>query len=185
MFVGGNLKYAYGWVDIDSSNKIPYEVVVGLARDPIMLACLRVSNLKQSLQFFLNELGMQVLPFPYSRTKGSVFEPQEAVDSVFVGYGVDSLGLLLQPQPKNASPLRIGSQLNGFTIVANDDSNIFFDASVEASTNNISTEDNNNNKNINKKNINAESKVIEKLSPDGYKFFIKKYSEFEKTAICG
>jgi hypothetical protein len=43
--LGSKLKYAYGWVDLDTPENLPIEIVVGVARDPMMLASLKVSNI--------------------------------------------------------------------------------------------------------------------------------------------
>lgn len=114
------LRYAYGWIDGDSPNRIPVEIVVGVSRDPLMAVCLRVRDLDNAKKFFVDELGMKIYPFPLARQLNSNFEPQEPEKSVFVRYGDTGLGLILLPSPKNAPELAIGGVLNKMTIVYDD-----------------------------------------------------------------
>jgi hypothetical protein len=113
---GADIKFAYGWVDLDSPAGVPYQVVVGIARDPLMMACIRVSSVADSQAFFTQQLGMQVLPFPLSRAVGSAFEAAPPKGSVYVGYGESSMGLLLVAPEKN-EVVNVGSLLQAFTIV--------------------------------------------------------------------
>ena len=155
------MKFAYGWVDLDTPGKIPLEVVIGLARDPVMITCLRVTNVAESTKFFVEQLGMKVLPFPISRPKGSTFEPEQVPGSSYVGYSESSMGLLLTPSPKlKAPPLNIGNFLKGFTLVFDEKSVKLPPAVVKA----LSTATN------------------EIKSPDGYPFFIKGYNVYAKEA---
>lgn len=153
------INYAYGWIEGESPSGIPSEVVVGIARDPIMAIGLRVSNLEESLEFFTSELGMKELPFPLARQKNSIFEPQEPAGCRYVGYGENSLGIILLPVAKNSPPLVVGNQLDRFTIVYDDSTS---DGSQPSPS----------------------SKMIgdEKISPDGYKFVFKPLSVHEKTS---
>lgn len=96
---GADVKFAYGWVNWLSPNQIPYEITVGLTRDPLMLVCLRVKNLKESSDFFVNELGMKMLDYPLARAKDSQFEKPQPKNSVYVSYGPNSMGLLLVEDP--------------------------------------------------------------------------------------
>lgn len=66
--IGMEVTFAYGWIDLLSYNKLPIEVIIGISRDPIMAIGLRVQNIKASSDFYINELGMKVLPFPLVRT---------------------------------------------------------------------------------------------------------------------
>jgi hypothetical protein len=159
---GAEVKYAYGWIDLNTPGGLPLEVVVGLTRDPLMLACIRVSDVSSSTKFFTEELGMKELPFPLSRTPGSQFEPQQPPKSVFVGYGADSMGLLLVPGEKGAPPLSVGSLLEAFTLV--------FDESKAQALPPAFRE--------------AAAKGGERrvMSPDGYPFVLKGYEEYRKQA---
>ena len=161
---GANIKYAYGWVDLDTVNEVPLQIVVGIARDPLMQATLRVSNLQQSKDFFIDKLGMKVLPFPLARTPGSEFEQPAPPGSVYVGYGVDTMGLLLV-ETKNGAPIQVGSRLEGFKIVVDDkiEKNLLPEATS------LMFQD-------------GKMKSITVNSPDGYKFVLQPYSDFEKTA---
>ena len=119
--IGVDIKFAYGWVDLETPGGIPIEVIVGATRDPLMLACLRVSNLQESTNFFINQLGMKILPFPLSRPEGSNFEPIQPIGSVFIGYGRNSMGFLLITLPPKSKPppppLVIGTLLESFNLV--------------------------------------------------------------------
>lgn len=182
---GMNVKYAYGWVDIDTPSGVPLQVVVGIRRDPLMFACINVSDITQSLDFFIDKLGMTVLPFPLARSVGSQFEPQQPKGSVYVGYSESSMGLLLQDQTveeagqkkKKKTPraipgpsISVGNIIEAFTIVYDDSSPAGIDnlpafvKEVISSTNNIA---------------NAKINIT---SPDGYPFVFVPYSSFQKQS---
>jgi hypothetical protein len=72
------------------------------------------------------------------------------------------MGFLLTPTPKG-SKLSVGTQLNGFNIIVDDKSIEKLPQSIQEL---ISTK--------------KQNRVIE--SPDGYKFIITPYTEFEKIA---
>lgn len=158
---GCEIKYAYGWIDLNTPGGLPLEVVVGLARDPLMLACIRVSDVQLSTKFFTEELGMKELPFPLSRTAGSDFEPQQPPNSVYVGYGADSMGLLLVPGAKGAPPLSVGSFLEAFTLVFDESKAQSLPQAFQGAAKG------------------GERRV---LSPDGYPFVLKGYDEYRKQA---
>ena len=159
-----NVKFAYGWVDLDTPGGIPMEVIIGLARDPVMLTCLRVTNVADSAKFFIEQLGMKVLPFPLSRAKGSTFEPEQVPGSQYVGYSDNSMGLMLTPSPKlKAPPLVIGTMLEAFTLVY-DDSAGAADKLPPAVM----------------KVLGGAPNVVK--SPDGYSFVLKGYEQFKKEA---
>ncbi len=96
-YSGLKVEYAYGWIDLVSPSGVPYEVVVGIARDPLMLIALQTKNLTQSLEFYENVLGMKPLPFPLARQNNSEYESRQPPGSVVLGYGPNSLVLLLVP----------------------------------------------------------------------------------------
>lgn len=160
------MKGAYGWVDLDTPMGIPMEVVIGLARDPIMLACIRVTNVAASAKFFMEELGMKVLPFPISRPKGSTFEPEQTPGSQYVGYSGDTMGLLLVPSPKlKAPPLVVGTMLESFTLVYDDSAAAVTAGKLPPAVGRITG---------------GGSNVIK--SPDGYTFVLKGFEQFKKEA---
>jgi hypothetical protein len=159
--IGADIKYAYGWVDMDSRDKIPLELVVGISRDPIMLACIRVSNMKESIRFFIDKLGMSEQPFPLARQPGSNFEQVQSPGSTFLSYAPDTMGLLLVPSKPKDIPLEVGNELRSFNFVVDD------------------------------KNTNSLPPLIQEFidggaatvsSPDGYPISFIKYSEFSKKA---
>ena len=167
---GASVKYAYGWVDLETPSRIPLEVVVGSTRDPVMLVCLRVGDLDASLRFFTQQLGMQLLPFPLARESGSAFEQKQPAQSVYLGYSADTMGLLLvqapyfnvydikgkQPPPP---PVVVGSQIDAFSIVADDTSTELPDQVRDAMRDGV---------------------IVN--SPDGYPFRIVKYSDYKKKS---
>lgn len=170
LFIKGALiKYAYGWVDLDTVGNIPIEVVVGTTRDPVMLASIRVRDMAESVNFLKDQLGMKVLPFPLCRPPGSNFEPLPLKGSVYMGYSEDSFGILLTPTIKGDPPLRVGSQLNGFTIVVDDSS----DDLVKGYPPAISS--------VLLPGVGG-GKELKITSPDGYPFIIKPYSQFKKES---
>lgn len=143
------------------SGRIPYEIVIGLSRDPLMCIGLKVRDMAESLKFFQNTLGMQILPFNYARTVGSNFEPQPPKGSTFVGYGQDSLGLLLLPSNGKES-IEVGSLIDAFKIVV-DESDI---SRLPTKVADI---------------LNSDDKGEKLLSPDGYPFVFQRYTEFSKN----
>ena len=143
---------------------IPMEVVIGLSRDPIMLTCLRVTNVLESTKFFTEQLGMKVLPFPLSRNIGSTFEPEQVPGSAYLGYSENTMGLLITPSPKlKAPPLVIGTLLEAFTLIYDDST-----ANLSNLPPGVS------------KAISTPNKEIK--SPDGYRFVFKGYEQFKKEA---
>lgn len=176
---GGAIKYAYGYIDVDTPNEIPLEIVVGKTNDPIMLTCLRVSNMKESLDFFINTLGMTKYPLPLARASGSVFERAQPSKTEYVSYSDNTMGILLTETPsvndleskkRNKKvviePVVVGNKLSGFTIIANDISEMI---------------DGSNDSDAKKRIKDLISKQMV-TSPDGYKFYIKPYSTFSKEA---
>lgn len=180
---GAEVKFAYGWVDLDSPGGIPYEIVVGIARDPLMLSCIRVENMQKSIKFFVEEMGMKVLPFPLSRMAGSDFEPQQPLGSEYVGYSVNSMGLLLVETPpssnapsknnlfrnKKASaiplpPLVVGSLIDAFTVVVDDKAAIDTLPPLAQQL------------------VQSKESTLSVKSPEGYPFKLQTYSSFTKNA---
>lgn len=164
---GSTVNYAYGWVELDSPSGIPLEIVVGLARDPLMFATIRVADMKESVSFFKQELGMQELPYPLARVPGSQYERPQPKGSIFLSYGVDTMGLLLLPPPSGKpSKIVIGTQLDAFTIVVDDS------VSLEGLPETVQR-------------VLAEAKTgVEPgfvYSPDGYKFRLLPFSRFAPT----
>jgi len=161
---GADIKYSYGWIDMVSpSGRVPYEIVVGLARDPLMCAGLRVRDMAKSLIFFQNVLGMQILPFNYARTIGSNFEPQPPKGSNFVGYGPNSFGLLLIPTTgKDKDSVEVGTILDAFQIVV-DDSDL---SQLPRPIADI---------------LSGGDKSTKLYSPDGYPFVFQRYADFSKV----
>ena len=160
---GANIKYAYGWVDLDTPNNLPLKIVVGIRRDPLMFACISVSNIDQTVKFLSEELGMKEMPLPLARNPGSEFEPQPQKGDIYMGYSPDTMGFLLTPLPKGVK-LSIGTQLNGFNIIVDDKSIDKLPQSIQGL--------------LSDKSGNNRIK-----SPDGYSFIITPYSEFEKYAV--
>lgn len=156
---GAEVEGAYGWIDVKSPGGVPLEVVVGITRDPFMLACLRVSNLKESVAFFTEVLGMQIGPMPLARQPGSQYEPPQAKGEVFLNYGGDSYGVLLSPAKKGSS-VNPGGLLGEFTIVADDST-----AGLEKLPSGV-------------KNALLGEGGHTIVSPDGYTFAIKPFSKY-------
>ena len=159
---GANIGFAYGWVDLDTPGKIPLEVIVGISRDPLMLTCLRVKSVSESTDFFINQLGMKSLQFPIARSIGSDYEPTQPLKSSCVGYGENSMSLLLVSGAKDAPPLNIGTVLQAITLVY-DQTKIdtlppLFQNAAKG----------------------GEKRV---LSPDGYPFVLKSYEEYQKQIL--
>lgn len=155
---GCTVKYAYGWVDLETSTGIPYEFVIGEARDPLMTVGLRVANMKDSLDFFQNSLGMQVLPYNYARQPGSNFEPQPPKGCVYIGYSENTLGFFLIPSKEK---INVGSVLDAFTIIVDDDT-----AGLPTAV------------------VSSLGGTGSLLSPDGYPFKFKKYSDYVKSGLA-
>lgn len=144
---------------------------MGSTRDPVMLASIRVRDMAESVKFLTDQLGMRVLPFPICRPPGSNFEPLPPKGSVYLGYSEDTFGILLTPTIKGDPPLRVGSQLNGFTIVVDDSS----DEIVKGYPSAISSV-------LSSSGEGAKEDQLKIKSPDGYTFIIKPYSQFKKES---
>jgi hypothetical protein len=187
---GGMVKFAYGWIDMDTPGGVPLEVVVGVPKvDPLMLACIRCSSVADTARFLQDELGMSEQPFPYARQVGSLYEPQKPTDSVFLSYGAETFGLLLVPTldakrdakkypnfsaSKNTGPINVGTVLDCFTIVVDDKkasagllppAMARFMALASGSGKKSSSDDG----------------IV--FAPDGYRFRLEKYSDFQKRAV--
>lgn len=93
--IGGVVKYAYGWIDIDSPNNLPYHVIIGERFDPLVAPYIRVKNVNETGKWLEDQLGMKKLPFPLARTAGSMYEPVQPRNSSYYGYSEDSMGLLI------------------------------------------------------------------------------------------
>ena len=182
---GGTVKFAYGWIDMDTPGGVPLEVVVGVPKvDPLMLACLRCSSVADTVRFLQDELGMSEQPFPYARQVGSLYEPQKPADSVFLSYGAETFGLLLVPTldvkrdtkkypnfsaSKNTGPIDVGTVLDCFTIVI-DDKKATAGTVPPAMARFLAT---------GKKS--SDEAIVS--APDGYRFRLEKYSDFQKRAV--
>eukprot|EP01041_Mallomonas_annulata_P006952 gene6952-14113_t len=153
---GAKILSGYGYVDLETQGGIPLQIVIGDRRDPLMNACLRVSDLASTVDFLQATLGMKVLPFQLARPAGSIFEAVQPEGSVYMGYSEDTFGLLLVPVKKGVS-VSVGSQLRGFSILF-DDSRLDNLPPVMQDA---------------KKGV-----VTEVKSPDGYTFFLQPYSVF-------
>lgn len=186
---GAAIKFAFGWVNMNTKSGIPLEIVIGESRDPLMYAALQVNDLQESVKFFTEELGMRELPFPLARINGSAYEPRQPKGSVYLGYMEGTFGLLLnkfntiqdqeeevvsifglftykkKPAVDPNAKLVVGSQLRGFTVLYDDETS---DISKlpKAAQRSLANGENN--------------KII--LSPDGYPFILTPYSKFKMYA---
>lgn len=115
--VGAKVNSAYGWVDLETPSGLPFQVVVGYTRDPLMLAAVRVPDIAATKRFLMENLGLSMFPFPLSRPAGSKFEPLPPKGSVYLSYGPDSFGLLLLPQERPAQRDESQQLLESITIV--------------------------------------------------------------------
>lgn len=176
---GAKVSYAYGWVDLDTPSGIPMEVVVGVAKDPLMMACLRCTSVPESVEFFKSQLGMIEVPYPYARQVGSNFEPQLRPGAVYLSYGADLFGILLSPTLnakkdakdsknypnfnayKNTGSIDVGNVLDYFKIVIDDKARDLPPAAVKL--------------------VESGEDEIIVTSPDGYRFKLQRYSAFEKS----
>ena len=149
-------------MDLEGPSALPLQLVVGTARDPLMVACIRVSDLQRSVDFFTRELGMKPMPYPLSRAPRSTFEQQQPDKSVFLSCAKDSLGLLLLPSGKGDAPLNVGNELRAFNFIVDDvSSNVSLHPLVQAF---------------------VDGGASQVFSPDGYPVVFTKYSDFAKTA---
>ena len=90
----------------------------GYSERSFMFACLRVSNIKESVAFFTEVLVVEAGPMPLARQPGSQYEPSQANNEVFELWRRFA-GFLLSPAKKGtyADP---GGLLGEFTIIADD-----------------------------------------------------------------
>ena len=192
---GAKVKYGYGWIELDTVDGLPIQAIVGIRRDPLTALEVRVSSVRDTQKFLSDTLGMKPLSFDkvLSRTKGEIdellpkhditsllnpnpipsilvdtgseFEPQAAKGTVAMGYGDDSVALILiqspvDPKTKKQTPVIIGGQLSAITIVADDDVQ-----SLPASVRDA-----------------MDKPGMLLLSPDGYPFKIVSNRAFEQVA---
>jgi len=84
------------------------------------------------------------------------------------------MGLLLRPTVKGDPPLRVGSQLNGFTVIVDDSVSEqvkgTYSQPIVSILDRLSGSDK----------LDQASKTI--FSPDGYAFIIKPFSQFSKES---
>lgn len=166
---GAIVKYAYGYIDLDTPAGIPLEIVIGDRRDPMMTVSLKVTDLKESTSFFQDTLGMKPLPFQLARPAGSQFEATQPPNSIYLGYSPDTMGVLLVQQPKDAPPIVIGSQLRYFTVVYDDSKDKKSQLPPALSDSSSTSSD--------------DGQTIIIKSPDGYPFQFLPYSKFIKSAL--
>jgi hypothetical protein len=143
-----------------------------------MMICLNVSNIQQSENFFIQELGMTRLPFPLARIVTSQYEPKQPRGSAHLGFGQIGLSLLLQEAPKGVV-INPGNLLNSFSVIFDDSSRTMnVDSPANSRDYSKSTyetiEDRCNQILIKKSDVSLRSVI----SPDGYKFILTPYSEY-------
>ena len=177
---GLNVKFAYGWVDLESPSGVPYEVVVGIRRDPLMMVCLQVQDMKANEAFFTSQLGMKPIPFPLARAPTSEFEAKPPPKSVHLGYGDVGMSILLIQAPKKVK-VTTGNVLDQFTIVY-DDSTALINPTTSTSSGSSGT--NNSYSTAYSESFfrtisDPSTRTV--VSPDGYKFRLRPYSEYAKS----
>ena len=135
-----------------------------------------MTDMEATKRFLVDELGMKELSYDsiLARTKGSQFEPPLVKGGVVMGYGEDTLSLLLVPA--NAAPdgrarknkaaqspsaVVVGGMLEAMTIVVDDSKSV--EGIPEAAK------------------AVMDSRTVIK-SPDGYPFKIVSRTAFEKIA---
>ncbi|KAG5176356.1 hypothetical protein JKP88DRAFT_265399 [Tribonema minus] len=111
---GGEVIFGYGGLKIN--------LFSGVRRDPMMFVALKVSDLKKSVQWYTDVLGMSQFPYPKAREAvDSVFEPKQPKGSVFMGYDEDGSGVLLIPKDKkDKAPIVVGSAYSKLAVLATD-----------------------------------------------------------------
>ena len=177
---GLKVKFAYGWVDLESPSGVPYEVVVGIRRDPLMMVCLQVQDMKANEAFFTSQLGMKPIPFPLARAPTSEFEAKPPPKSVHLGYGDVGMSILLIQAPKKVK-VTTGNVLDQFTIVY-DDSTALINPTTSTSSGSSGT--NNSYSTAYSESFfrtisDPSTRTV--VSPDGYKFRLRPYSEYAKS----
>lgn len=116
---GGTILDAYGIVNVISPAGLPIRGIVGISPDPIMFLAINCADAQATAQqFYGQQLGFQVRPYPYCRPgegKG-VFEPEQPKRSIYMappgngGMGV----LLLQSKKKKVA---VNPAVGGMTLV--------------------------------------------------------------------
>ena len=176
---GLSVKFAYGWVDLESPSGVPYEVVVGIRRDPLMIVCLQVQDMKANEAFFTSQLGMKPIPFPLARAPTSEFEAKPPPKSVHLGYGDVGMSILLLQAPKKVQ-VTTGNVLDRFTIVYDDSTTLINPTSTSSS----STSGGSSNSVVYSESFIrtiSDPSARTLVSPDGYKFRLRPYSEYAKS----
>jgi len=119
VFYGGDIKYGYGYLIVTAPGGLPLQVFFGDRGDPMQFIALRTNDLKKSIAYYQDVLGMKKLPYPQLRAqKKSMFEPEQPKGSVLMGYNKEGMGVLLLPKSAGGkAPARPGSLVGGLTVV--------------------------------------------------------------------
>ena len=150
-----------------------------------MMVCLQVQDMKANEIFFTSQLGMKPIPFPLARAPTSEFEAKPPPKSVHLGYGDVGMSILLIQAPKKVQ-VTTGNVLDQFTIVYDDSSaliNPTTSTSTSSSTSVTTTSSSSNSTAYSESFIRTISDPSTRtiLSPDGYKFRLRPYSEYAKS----
>ncbi|CEL95464.1 unnamed protein product [Vitrella brassicaformis CCMP3155] len=119
---GGNIRRAYGWIEVDAPGGLPLRIIIGERRDPFMFACFTVKDLSAAKSFYETRLGMRELPYQKARyNPDSPLEPKQPQESAYMGYSEDTFGLLLVQQDKKIAkktPIEVGSVFDKLAILS-------------------------------------------------------------------
>lgn len=92
------------------------QVIVGLRRDPMMFLAMRVQDIKKSVAFYENVLGMTRQDYPLSRIPESQFEPKQPMNTVYLSYDPDGFGILLM-RSENKKKVNVGGLVEKLAIL--------------------------------------------------------------------
>jgi len=118
---GGVVLDAYGFVNVISPSGLPVRGIVGIRPDPLMFVAINCANVKES-QAFYEAQGFALQEYPFARPsngKGQ-FEPPQPANSVYLAPSPNSMGVLLIPTKKKASP-SVNEAVECLNIVTNSD----------------------------------------------------------------
>lgn len=120
MKYGGNVKDAFGLVNVISPAGIPFRSIVGISPDPIMFIAIYTSNIAESCAFY-ESLGITKQQYPYARLGSGTgqFEPPQPKGSVYLSTSPNSMGILLLPTEKKKTKLTPNPAFNALRVVYN------------------------------------------------------------------
>lgn len=160
---GGIVESGYGFLQVLTPGGLRLRLLSGVRRDPPAFVAVKVADTKKSIAWYTDVAGMQKMPYPLARAPGSVFEPAQPKDSVFMAYEGGAFGVLLVPRERG-EVIRPGSFVS-LAVLVEDLDKIAGDSSVP-----VQTADG----------ANTAVRFVPLIDPDGYVVKFVDYDDWRK-----